>query len=515
LKRTGRETFSMSGSGSLARRCVLGTPILKHVVHCAHCSVVLRRASEELGSETTAQEEALLSSLKTSSEGWQKKFANQLAAINNRAPSETKTVSQPIGKRIKRALGWRYVYATAAVILLVAGVWTYKKFSEPPIDRLLARAYSEQRTMELRIAGAEHAPLRQERGAGASSLTKPSSLLKAEYEIESQLAARSEDADALGAKGRAELLEWQYAAAIASLKHALDLTPDSPELLGDLATAYVQRGDTENRPLDYGEAIEYLGRALSKKPNDPVFLFNRALVDERLALLEEASKDWENYLRVDPKGPWADEARERLESLRLKLRHGLELPPAEHDSERAVSLLEARVKGSVDAAAWMESLDEDYFDVAVKEWIPSLGKRLSRSGTLSTEAPEQRALNLLSVILASQHGDPWLSDLLSSRLSSGVFEGLTELGRAAELNSQGDFDAAVVASNRAMRILAKQKCVSGAIRALWEQTYALQRSQQGRQCLGKASRGEHGKFEVLCSGKTCGKGSNFFVDGFA
>ncbi len=464
--------------------------ILKHVVQCGHCSVVLRRAIEEVGTEPTAHEETLLASLQTSSEDWQKRFAIRLAALNAPAPSEAKDISKSSGnlwQRWKPFPGWRYVYATAAAILvLVVGFWTYGKFTEPPVDRLLARAYSEQRTMELRITGAEHAPLREERGAGVSSLAKPSALLKAEYEIELRLAARPEDAGALAAKGRAELLEWQYTAALASLKYALDLNPDSPELLCDLASAYAQRGDAEKRPLDYGEAIEYLGQALSKKPDDPVFLFNRALVDERLSLFEEATKDWEHYLRVDPKGPWAEEAREHLEALRFKLKQSLAIPLAEHDPQRAIPLLEARAQGEdSDSALWMGSLDEDYLDVAIREWLPSLTKQRPQSAS-AVYIPEWRALTAVSRILASQHGDPWLRELLANKQSTALFEGWTDLSLAAQRNSRGDFDGAADASSKAVEILMRERCTPGVLRALWEQAYALQRSQQGRQCLRKA-----------------------------
>jgi CHAT domain-containing protein/tetratricopeptide (TPR) repeat protein len=461
--------------------------ILSHVTGCAHCCVVLRRVSEELATETSPAEQAVISSLETASEEWQKKFATKLAASSTtaevRRSAETNKAFWP---RFERAFFWRFAYAAAAALLLLCGFWTYRKFREPPIDHLLAEAYSERRTMELRITGAGHAPLRHERGEQVSSLTKPAALLKAEYEIRDQLSRRSEDASLLAAKGKAELLEGQYSAALASLNHALDLGPDAPDLLCDLATAYAQRGEAENRPLDYGEALEYLGRALAKRPNDPVFLFNRAVVDERLNLFEQAQNDWDHYLKVDPNGPWADEARQRLDAIRQKLKESLAIPPADHNAERAIPLLKARAQGEIDdPSLWTESRDEDYLDIAVREWLFNVAQQARPSDVPGM--PEWHALTVVSTILASKHGDPWLQDLLSNRPSPTLLEGWADLSLAASRNAEGDFDGARDSAMKAVRILLEEKSAPGVLRALWEEMYALQRSQQGHQCLNKVA----------------------------
>ena len=374
--------------------------------------------------------------------------------------------------------------AVAAVLLLALALWSYRRLTQPSVEGLLARAYSEQRTMDLRIAGAAQAPFEQQRGSAPSSLAKSASLLQAEYEIRLKLESRPEDSGVLAEKGRAELLDGQYKAAISSLRHSLDLNAENPSVLGDLATAYTLRGDAEHRPLDYGEAIEYLGQALAKKPRDPVFLFNRALVNERLMLFEQASKDWQHYLEVDSKGSWADEARQHLDAVRQKLKQSLLIPPAEHDPERAISLLVARAEGKVtDPGSWMESLDEDYLDIAVREWLPMLARRHLPPLTASPGDPEWRALNALGQILRVQHGDPWLSDLLSGGLSRSLLQGFTELGAAAQLNLQGNFDGGAAAARRAAQLLSRAENRSGALRAVWEEAYALQRSQQGALCL--------------------------------
>ena len=119
------------------------------------------------------------------------------------------------------------------------------------------------------------------------------------------------------------MLEGKYEAAVEALRHALQLEPHSPALLTDLATAYFQRAQQEDNKDDLGAAYEYLSQALKLHPDDPVALFNRAIVAEHQFLYHQALDDWDHYLRVDPGSQWAEEARNRANAVREKLKqHG-------------------------------------------------------------------------------------------------------------------------------------------------------------------------------------------------
>jgi CHAT domain-containing protein/tetratricopeptide (TPR) repeat protein len=462
--------------------------LLEHCVDCDACSERLRDLSKDLSDDLTEEDRQVIEGLASSKDAWQRAMARRMIAASDTLHGEGKKVPRVPSRRF---LAWtRWAYASAAALVLVAVAWFYGTHRDGSLDGLLAHAYAEQRTMELRVPGASYAPLRQERGSARSSVTKPSSLLRAEYLIKEGLASKPEDAALLGSKGEAELLEWQYDEAIASLRHALDLQPDSSDLLGNLATAYAQRGDVESRPLDYGQAIEYLGQALSKKPNDPVLLFNRAVVEERLNLFGEAAKDWENYLRVDAKGPWAKEALQRLDAIRRREKESSLRPAAERDPILAVQALEKhRVHNSASARDWPDSLDEDYLDIAVTQWLPALADATTRGSADMAERPEWRALSELSRILVSNHRDRWLADLLAAPATSIVVRGWKGLGTAAALNAAGDFDGASREAERAVRLLSTGKCPAGVARALWEQAYALQRQQHGDLCLRVDERG--------------------------
>jgi CHAT domain-containing protein len=454
--------------------------MLEHAAACDHCGPLLRLTTEFLRSETTPEETSILDALESSGNEWQKRMAKRLSAKSG-IPRHN-----PLAIWWKRSsLSLRLTLATVFILLIAfSTVWFLKSRSETTPVRLLAEAYSQQRMLELRILGASYAPLRQERGSARSSLGKPSALLKAEFEIKERLTTRPEDPTLLGAKGRAEILEWQYDEAMKSLKHALDLNPGSPDLLCDLATAYVQRGDAENRPVDYGQAIEYLGQVLQKEPNNRIALFNRAVAEERLQLLEQATKDWEKYLQIDPGSEWANEARQRLGALHEKIKNSSARPRAEPDP-----VLAARILGSHQAdlspnsQSWPDSLDEDYLDIAVTRWMPAFAAIASKSPEAAVSSPAWSALTTLSRSLLLRHHDSWLVDVLAGPRSRQVMDGWTQLAVAVRFNLSGEFDSAARAANQAQNLL-RDHCRAAYLRAVWERAYALQRAQQGSECVG-------------------------------
>src|SRR5207248_183043 len=119
-----------------------------------------------------------------------------------------------------------------------------------------------------------------------------------------------------------------------------------PSILTDLATAHFQRGDVENLPLEYGTAVELLGRVLSKEPRDEVALFNRAIASDRLFLYEQEISDWEHYLEVDPTGEWAAEAKRRLADVEKRKKSALSQPSPMVDPSDAISFLSSRERQS-------------------------------------------------------------------------------------------------------------------------------------------------------------------------
>jgi tetratricopeptide (TPR) repeat protein len=183
----------------------------------------------------------------------------------------------------------------------------------PSVDVLLARAYTEQRPFELRYAQADYGTLRVVKGSTDSSrLDRPPALLESEARIARELDAHPNDPRWLQARGRAELLDRDFDSAIADLQPHFTLRRVSTPLLTDLACAYFERAQAHGPQPDYKTALDFLNQALKMTPDDPVALFNRAIVYQRMQLYSQAIEDWRHYLGVDPNSQWAAEARKRL-----------------------------------------------------------------------------------------------------------------------------------------------------------------------------------------------------------
>ena len=282
---------------------------LRHAEDCDHCGALLREATLDFSDEFTADEEKMISQLKTSDPAWQKQFARELAAKSQaQVNSSPRSVSQGPAKVLRgrwlSAPKWQpWAVAAAAAIILAVTVFTFVNYNSQRPDELLAQAYSERRNLEVRFQGAQHGPVSIQRAKGGDSrLNRPAALLEAEAMIARGLEKEPDSPVWLQAKGRADLLEGNYEAAIQSFQKALDAEADSPSLQTDLASAYFQRAELADRAGDYGKAIELLSKVLAKNPNDAIARFNRALVNEKMFLYRQALEDWEHYLRLDPQG---------------------------------------------------------------------------------------------------------------------------------------------------------------------------------------------------------------------
>jgi CHAT domain-containing protein len=344
--------------------------------------------------------------------------------------------------------------------------------------KLLARAYTEKRTLELRIAGADYAPLRASRGPAASFTSRPEPLLKAEALIASQLESHPSDPSWLQAKAQADVLEGKYDAAVEALRRALELEPHSPALLTDLATAYFQRAQQEDRKDDLGAACEYLSQALRLRPDDPVALFNRAIVAEHQFLYHQALDDWDRYLQVDPRSDWTGEAREAADRLRTKLK--------DHDASQVAPLLSpAQIATAADAAlgydpnlrSTVDARIEEYLSGAVRSWLP---QAYPEKGAGDPAA--QRALFFLADLTSQQHNDRWLSDLLRASSTHNFPQAVAALARSVNANDAGEYDVSRQQTKLAEKFFSSSGNTAGVLRAQFEQTYAAHATRRSEAC---------------------------------
>lgn len=463
--------------------------LVDHVIHCDHCGPLFRQAAEDLMVEQTPEEISVLDQLSSAQPGFQRELGRRLAAGHREAGTQQAhrtPLAVPVPKYRLELHPWVYALAVGLLLATLTGSWLAIRLRRPYADQLIAQAYSDQRTFELRLADASQAPIRQQRGPEGSPLSKPAALLEAELLIKRQLLKTPNDPKWLAARGRSELLEWQYEDAIRSFNQVLETNPDSSDMLRDLATAHFQRAEIEHRPIDYGNAMQELSQALAKRPDDAIALFNRAVIDERMFLYDDAEKDWEAYLRLDPTGPWAAEARQRLDEVRNKLqKHDQSQKAPIEEPLAAAMFLDERLRKEPATHADGDSIDEQYLDLASEKWLSALAKDLRRGKSIQ-ESPYGRALQTFAQLWKTRHGDAWLSDLLKSASAPSFPDAAEVLSRAVAAASKGDPSLARHEADRAVRLFERLPNQAGVLRARLEGVYALQRSLEDEKCMRSA-----------------------------
>jgi CHAT domain-containing protein len=414
--------------------------MLEHAADCPACGTLLADLHVgELGGtgEQNSEPLRIQQALRSNTLAWKREMLDRIAHDMGERPKRRLRLQLP---RISFAMyGW--AAAAAAVVVVGLGVWWNTSRNTPEAAfRLIAEAYTEQRPFELRIDGAGYAAYEPKRGAAASP-TLP--LLEAQRLIAQK--EHSGNTAWLRAKARAELLEWHYGAAIDALREVQETEPDNPMVLGDLGIAYLQRAEIEMRPQDIAQAIGYLDKALITAPSDPVLHYNLALAYERQRTPGQAVEEWNRFLKVEPSGSWADDAREHLKKLNERLKQQAERVQVPDSSEDAITALASA------AFQPTRSLDP----------------------------------NKIAADLAANYKDPWLQDFLSARSSASA--GPTRLLQAAvKAFARGESSEAEARAREAAESFRRIKNAPGAAFSAFEQAYGFQRLSDRKNCLDVA-----------------------------
>ncbi len=232
-------------------------------------------------------------------------------------PVTTNVVSIGVRPRLAPAVRWLGI-AAALLVAVGVGYLATTQFRSPEPLTLLSSAYTEHRTLDLRLPGASYGVMQLERGGEAR---KPTHAVEAELAFRSTLERMPNDPGALHAKGRWAILYGTPDDAIVALTASRDATTGKPDagLLTELAIAWREKGRRSGQAADSLHAIEFLGQALQLDPTNAAALFNRAVVEDELNLWSPAILDLEKLLTVEPSGAWSEETRKRLVEIRRKV----------------------------------------------------------------------------------------------------------------------------------------------------------------------------------------------------
>lgn len=206
--------------------------------------------------------------------------------------------------------GWKVVmpaFVTAAAVAMVV----FGPLRQSGMDRIVRVAENlPERPFYGRLsADFPHRPGHVPRGENDRTATTHE---VAKYELEAvalELEARAEkkpSPENLHAAGAGYMMLGQSHKAVDLLEQASKKSND-PEVLTDLAAAYIANG---NAAL----GLEAANRAWAMEKT-PAAAWNRAIALEYLDRKAEAIAAWNEYLELDPKSPWADEARDHLRRL--------------------------------------------------------------------------------------------------------------------------------------------------------------------------------------------------------
>jgi CHAT domain-containing protein/tetratricopeptide (TPR) repeat protein len=473
---------------------------IQHASRCDYCGPLLREALAELAvlnGELTQEERSHIASLESARVEWQQKLAQRIAGTADAKQERERSFWASIFWKPRRGRWTGVVEMVAASVSLaavvVAGAWFVRQRHQPATaERLLALAYAQRRTLEPRIAGAACAPLRVSRGPEASFTKRSPALLKAEALIAAQLKTHPSDPAWLQASAQADLLEGSYDAAVEALQRGLEIDPQSSALLIDLATAYFQRAQQEDHKEDLGAAYEYLSRALKLHPDDPVALFNRAIVAEHEFLYHQALEDWERYLQLDSSSQWAEEAHYHADAVREKLKaRQSEAAPLLTPAEVAAKLTNASLSSNL--ASEVDSRVEQYLHEAVVSWLPRAFPD-GQDGVVKTNGskPDEtsagvdpqaaRALFFLADLTSRLHGDQWLTDVLRGSSAYRFPQAASALALAVRANDTGQHDIARQQGQLAAQLFRASGNLAGSLRAQFEQTLADQVSRHAEEC---------------------------------
>jgi len=436
---------------------------MHHVARCNTCGAALRRFIREFSEEQSPDDIAILNQLESSKPQWQKRLVLELIG-GGKWFSWLKIAPAAVALAV-------IVFAVIQIPALLAG-FKVKKAQEQ-----VAAAFTERRTTLMRLPAVEHSDynpftveLGPERGRGLDEI--PTALHDATGAANNNLRTANPDPRWLQVQGRALLWEStpnSLEKAEKDFEKARSSGLATPSLEIDLAASYFERDSRADRP-NLQRTLTLLSEVLSKpdlnRDDRASALFDLAIAYEKTQFWDLAVDTWEKYLQVDSSSGWATEARQHLKEAKAKIPGGASLKTSD-----PAAFLKLGLNGG------LQDVVEEYQDTAISVWLPN---------AVETRNPDSlNALRMLGDMLARQHSDPWLTDLISS-VQQEDLPAVRALADAFKKNGEGDHSGAIDQALVAARIFARRRNLAGEIRARLEEVNAFRRAFNGSDCLARA-----------------------------
>ncbi|MGC2696418.1 MAG: tetratricopeptide repeat protein [Candidatus Angelobacter sp.] len=282
-----------------------------HAATCHRCGPLLQEYTEDFSDESSPEEQAFLNQLRTASPEFRQQKAREM--FEREILKKNSVTPEPVPATDGRSFfSWKWIMVPAlpAVALIAVGIWYLQRDTPEKVEALLAQAYTEQRTLEMRWPGATWAPVRENRGAENPSSSHPDSWREAAKIIRNHKS--SQQSAWKRASAEAEMLAGNYRVAVTTLSEALQANPESVPLLLDAAIFSFEIGRRKDSRQDIDRSITIFNEILKNHPENHEALFDLGIAYTEIKAWPQAAEVWHQYLRRDPDGPWAVEAKQKL-----------------------------------------------------------------------------------------------------------------------------------------------------------------------------------------------------------
>jgi hypothetical protein len=324
-----------------ATRDALATKLLKHAATCNHCGPLLRTYTELFSDDFTPEEQAALANLQSSSTDWQQQTAREMlkaggvqaadvpaekaACVSGSQSAASTTDVQPGPRKSSAAkptterkpFFWKWVLVPAVAVVVALAAITFPIYlagrdTPEKVEKYLAEAYPEKRTIEMRWPGAKWGEPRET--LGPLQANKPLSLLRADEVIQRQTPETLRKKEWLHLRAQSEILGGaELLQLIKDLTEATQSQPDSA-LMFDLAIANFRMGEVTHDRKYYEKSKDVLDEMLASSRNSSA-LFDRAVVEQRLNLKDAALIDLLECLQKETDRKWTDEIQQKIHRL--------------------------------------------------------------------------------------------------------------------------------------------------------------------------------------------------------
>jgi CHAT domain-containing protein len=306
---------------------------------------------------------------------------------------------------------------SALVLLIIAGIailWWWQSYTAQAM-RLLVRKFSDQRTVEGRLAGGFKGG-RFVPPTADDTLLQATEIIDASHLLDKAIAAN--EAGARLAYARLLLLTSEKApATLKAFQQVVETQPASAAAINDLGVCLLAHDQLE-------EALTKFEEALKQQPEMPEALFNRALCYQQLQLRDAASTDFARLLEIERDRSWRDEIRRRHQDVSTAIS-----PPKEvaEEFDRAFAAQDFEAAGRV---------ADDNLGAALRYAYDDCSREYLKATALDEAKTSERELSKIRLIgerMAAVSGDK------SYLALAAYLQGLSRQDAANQLTLIGEY----------------------------------------------------------------------------